>query len=41
MCLAVPIVPLNRVCWPDTEQVEQAERMRTEKPATSGNPEIA
>ena len=41
MCLAVPIVPLSRVCWPDIEQPEQAQRMRTEKPATSDNPELA
>jgi hypothetical protein len=38
MCLAVPIVPLSRTCWPD---YEQAERMRHDEPAQSGNPEVA
>jgi hypothetical protein len=38
MCLAVPIVPLSKSHWPD---YEQAERLRDEEPATSGNPEIA
>jgi len=38
MCLAVPLVPTSRSQWPDAAQ---AERMRTEKPAESGNPEVA
>jgi beta-glucosidase len=38
MCLAVPIVPPSKSCWPD---YEQAERLRTEEPAQSGNPETA
>ena len=38
MCLAVPIVPMNKSVWPDPEQ---AERLRTERPATSSNPEVA
>ena len=38
MCLAVPIVPPSKSCWPT---YEEAERFRDEEPATSGNPEIA
>jgi beta-glucosidase len=38
MCLAVPIVPPSKSCWPN---FEEAERFRDEEPATSGNPEIA
>jgi len=38
MCLAVPIVPPSKTCWPDDPQ---AERLRSAEPATSSNPEIA
>jgi hypothetical protein len=38
MCLAVPIVPPSKSCWP---AFEEAERFRDEEPATSNNPEIA
>jgi hypothetical protein len=38
MCLAVPIVPPSKTCWPD---YEQGERLQKEVPAQSGNPENA